>query len=52
MIVESETMIDEGAIRDLATSQGMLTLQDSARQRALMGETSVEEMVRVTTTEG
>ena len=45
-------MIDEGAIRDLASSEGMMTLQDSARTRVLMGETSVEEMVRMTATEG
>ena len=48
LIVESDKKLDEGAIRDLATSQGMLTLQDSARERVLMGETSVEEMMRVT----
>ena len=48
LIVESDKKLDEGAIRDLAVSQGMLTLQDSARERVLMGETSVEEMMRVT----
>ena len=51
MIVEADKMIDEGAIRDLATEEGMLTLRDSARQVVLMGETSVREMMRVVTTD-
>jgi len=48
MIVESDKSIDEESIRDKAKEQGMLTLQDSAREIVRMGETSVEEMMRVT----
>ena len=51
LIVEADVKLDEGAILDLAVSQGMLTLQDSARERVLMGETSVDEMMRVTASE-
>ncbi len=51
MIVEAGESIDEDAIRDLAVSEGMLTLHDSARELVKMGETSVEEMVRVTASE-
>ena len=50
-IVEADMKIDEDGLRSLARSQGMLTLQDSARAVVLMGETSVEEMMRVTMTE-
>ncbi|MEM1128377.1 MAG: GspE/PulE family protein [Bacteroidota bacterium] len=48
LIVESEGNLDEGAIRDLAVKQGMLTLRDSAREYVKLGETSVMEMIRVT----
>ncbi len=51
MIVEADSKIDEDGLRDLARSQGMLTLQDSAREVVKMGETSVDEMMRVTMTE-
>ena len=51
MIVEAECSIEEEAIRDKAKEEGMLTLQDSAREIVKMGETSVEEMMRVTSTE-
>ena len=47
LIVDSEEMIDETALRKLAISQGMLTLQDSARAMVLAGETTIEEMARV-----
>ncbi|MBT8401548.1 MAG: GspE/PulE family protein [Rhodothermia bacterium] len=47
MIVSSESMIKEDELRKLAVSQGMLTLQDSARQMVLDGETSIDEMTRV-----
>ncbi len=52
MIVESSEAIDEEAIRTQAKAEGMLTLQDSARVLVTMGETSVDEMVRVTASEG
>ncbi len=51
MIVEADKMIDEGAIRDQAVKEGMLTLRDSAREIVKMGETSIPEMIRVVTTE-
>ncbi|MDX1430657.1 MAG: GspE/PulE family protein, partial [Rhodothermales bacterium] len=51
MIVESGESIDEDAIRELAKKEGMLTLEDSARELVKMGETTVEEMVRVTASE-
>ncbi|MEM1096549.1 MAG: GspE/PulE family protein [Bacteroidota bacterium] len=48
LIVESETKIDEDAIRDAALRDGMLTLNDSAKEIVKLGDTSVEEMLRVT----
>ena len=51
LIVEAGEAIDEDAIRDQAVKEGMLTLQDSARELVKMGETSVEEMIRVTASE-
>ena len=51
MIVESGEAIDEDAIREQAVSEGMLTLLDSAREIVKLGDTSIEELVRVTTTE-
>src|SRR5690606_15183187 len=52
MIVEADTKIDEDGLRELARSQGMLTLQDSAREVVKMGESFVEAMMRVTMSEG
>jgi type II secretory ATPase GspE/PulE/Tfp pilus assembly ATPase PilB-like protein len=52
LIVESTRGIEEEAIREKAVEEGMLTLQDSARMIVLEGQTSVQEMMRVTTTEG
>ena len=52
MIVEADKMIDEGAIKDQAVKEGMLTLRDSAREIVKLGQTSVREMIRVVTTEG
>jgi type IV pilus assembly protein PilB len=51
IIAESKGHLDEGAIRDQAVKEGMLTLRDSAREYVKRGETSVLEMLRVTTTE-
>ena len=51
MIVEAEGVVDEGAIRTHAEQEdGMRSLQASAREAILNGETSVEEMVRVVPT--
>lgn len=52
MIVEADGMVDEGAIREQAQGEGMLTLRDSAREVVKMGETSVREMMRVVASEG
>ncbi|MFK7844787.1 MAG: GspE/PulE family protein, partial [Rhodothermales bacterium] len=52
MIVEADKMIDEGAIKEQAVKEGMLTLRDSAREIVKLGETSVREMIRVVTAEG
>jgi type IV pilus assembly protein PilB len=51
MIVESGESIDEDAIREQGRAEGMLTLLDSAREIVKMGETSVEELIRVTSSE-
>ncbi len=51
LVVEAGEAIDEDAIRELAMAEGMLTLQDSAREIVKMGETTVEEMIRVTASE-
>ena len=52
MIVEADKMIDEGAIKQQAVKEGMLTLRDSAREVVKLGQTSVREMIRVVTTDG
>lgn len=51
MVAESAEAIDEDAIRDQAVKDGMLTLADSARVLVNMGETTVEEMLRMTASE-
>ncbi len=48
LIVEAGETIDEDSISRVAQQEGMLTLQASARELVKMGETSVEEMIRVT----
>ncbi len=51
MIVEAEGVVDEGAIREHAEQEdGMRSLQASAREAILNGQTSVEEMIRVVAT--
>jgi len=51
MIVESDGVVDEGEIREHAQQEdGMRSLQGSAREAILNGETSVEEMMRVVAT--
>ena len=47
-IVGAGGEINEEEIRRIGTSEGMLTLQASARVLVLRGEVSVEEMLRVT----
>lgn len=51
MVVEADTKINEDGLREKAREEGMLTLQDSAREVVKMGETSVDEMMRVTAIE-
>ncbi len=48
MIMASEDMIDEDTLRDQAIAEGMLTLRQSAQEVVKMGDTSIEEMIRVT----
>ena len=50
-IVESGNAIDEDGLSALAQSEGMLTLNTSARELIKMGETTVQEMIRVTASE-
>ena len=51
LIADSEGMLDEGTIKDMAVEQGMMTLSDSARYVVMQGETSILEMMRVVSTE-
>ncbi len=51
IIVDSKENINEAAIVDTAVKEGMLTLQDSAREYVKLGETSIEELVRVVATQ-
>jgi type II secretory ATPase GspE/PulE/Tfp pilus assembly ATPase PilB-like protein len=51
MVMESDGMIDEDLIRAKAQEEGMLTLADSAREVVLMGDTTVQELMRVTGSE-
>lgn len=34
-------------LREIATSEGLMTLEDAARQKVLRGETSIEELIRL-----
>jgi len=47
-IVVGGSMVDEDAIRKTAVQEGMLTLLASAREVVKIGETSLEEVIRVT----
>jgi type IV pilus assembly protein PilB len=51
IVAESGEDIDEEAIMKQAVKEGMLTLQDCARQIVREGETTIDEMMRVTATE-
>lgn len=48
LVLDSGNDIDEGAIKDLATSQGMLTLRGSGRERIKEGITTIEEIIAST----
>ncbi|HCD51686.1 MAG TPA: pilus assembly protein PilB [Balneolaceae bacterium] len=48
MILDAGGDIDENAIKDLAVSQGMLTLRGSGRERIKEGVTSIEEIIAIT----
>lgn len=47
LIAESGQDINEEAIREVGIKEGMLTLMESAQKLVEMGETTVEEMLRV-----
>lgn len=47
-IVDAGETIDEDEIREIAVAEGMLTLQASARELVKRGQTSMDEMMRVT----
>jgi len=51
LIVEAGESIDEEAVRKMAVKQGMLTLLASAREGVKMGDTTIEEVIRVTLAE-
>jgi type IV pilus assembly protein PilB len=51
MILESAEAIDEDQIRAQGKKEGMLTLQDSAREIVKLGDTSISELIRVTAVE-
>lgn len=48
LILDAGGDIDEGAIKDLAVSQGMLTLRASGRERIKEGITTIEEIIAIT----
>lgn len=48
MILDAGGDIDEGAIKDLAMSQGMLTLRGSGRERIKEGISTIEEVIAAT----
>jgi len=47
MIVSANEIIDEEALRNQAIKEGMVSQQEAARELVQMGETSVQEMMRV-----
>ena len=51
LIVKAKGDVDEDAIRDKAVEEGMLTLVASAREIVKLGQTSTDEVLRVTTTD-
>lgn len=51
IIVEAGETVDEDTLRDKAISEGMLTLLASAREVVKRGETTIEEVLRVVSTD-
>ena len=51
IVLESETMVDEERLRTTAMQEGMLTLGRSAMEIVKLGDTTVQEVMRVTGTE-
>jgi type IV pilus assembly protein PilB len=51
LIVESDVRVDEDAIRDTAIAEGMLSLVASAREVVKRGDTTIDELIRVVSTE-
>jgi type IV pilus assembly protein PilB len=51
LIVGAGGDIDEEAVRRTALDEGLMTLRNSAREVVLMGDTSVQELIRVTSSE-
>lgn len=51
LIVGAGEDIDEEAVRQTALDEGLMTLRSSAREVVLMGDTSVQELIRVTSSE-
>ena len=51
LIVKARGDVDEDAIRDQAVAEGMLTLVASAREIVKLGQTSIDEVLRVTTSD-
>lgn len=48
IIMASEDIVDEDKLREAAVQDGMVTLNEAARQCVVLGETSVVEAIRVT----
>jgi len=48
MIMGTEDMVDEDALREIAVGEGMLTLKDSAMEVLREGDTTIDEVIRVT----
>ncbi|MEO1023822.1 MAG: ATPase, T2SS/T4P/T4SS family [Bacteroidota bacterium] len=48
LILDAGGDIDEGAIKDFAVNEGMLTLRGSGRERIKEGVTTIEEIIAIT----
>jgi len=48
IIMSSEDTVDEDRLREAAVAEGMLTLTDCGRVIAMQGDTTIEEVLRVT----
>jgi type IV pilus assembly protein PilB len=49
LILQASKELDEDAIKKVAIKNGMKTLRDAAKRRALEGKTTIEEVIAVTT---